>query len=318
MIQIPVRVAGDEWFNQEEVCRLLADSSGQPIELDLGAEGPSLHRLGVVDTVLKSGVDPQSVTVNNWHNSVESVPFERQVWHRASHFFWHHQLHTATDDFTNQTANVFALFIGRRTISRCKIFYDFWNLYSSNSCTSLMNSSTPLPWQRTQGIGVEKFDDWIVESEKDAFLQWWKNPPVSSIDSVNINDQYAPDQNTNFSLLNFYNQFDIELVCETYCYGDCFFPTEKTVRPIAAGKPFVLFGPVDFLQRLQQMGFRTYRDFWDESYDRLEGIERWAAMQKVLSYIQQQHSADWIKSVNTVAEHNRVIFREIVKKYQPL
>lgn len=318
MIQIPVRVAGDEWFNQDEVWEKLTQAPRQLIELDLHAEGPSLHSLGVVDTVLKSGVDPNLVTIINWHNSVENVPFERQIWHRASHFFWQHQLHTTSGDYNNQTDKIFGLFIGRRTISRCKIFYDVWHSFAAKSCLSLMNCHTPLPWQRTPGINLEKLNDWVSESSKDNFLKWWQHPPAGSIDGASIRDQYNPDQNTNFSLLNFYNQFDIEIACETYCYGNAFFPTEKTVRPIAAGKPFVLFGPVDFLQRLQQMGFRTYSEFWDESYDKLEGHQRWISIQRVLDYIQQQHSANWIKSVNTVAEHNRQHLKEIVKKYQPL
>jgi hypothetical protein len=65
------------------------------------------------------------------------------------------------------------------------------------------------------------------------------------------------------------------------------------------------------------LGFETYNKFWDESYDELEGVARWAAMQRVLSYIQQQHSSDWINSVNTVAEHNRQVLKSVVTKYQP-
>jgi hypothetical protein len=93
--------------------------------------------------------------------------------------------------------------------------------------------------------------------------------------------------------------------------------TQKTIRPIAAGKPLVVFGPVDFLKRLHLLGFETYNKFWDESYDELEGVERWAAMQRVLSYIQQQHSSDWIDSVNTVVEHNRQVLKSLVTQYQP-
>jgi hypothetical protein len=317
MIQIPVRVAGDEWFNRASVCQQLLQAQNQPIMLDLGAEGPSLYRLGIVDAVLESGVDPSQVTVANWHNSVEIVPFERQIRHLASHFFWHHQLHTIADNFANKTADIFGIFIGRRTVARCKIFYDVWQQYRDKSCMSLMQATTPLPWQHFNGIAVEQFENWINNTESTDFQQWWKHPPVSSIDGVSIGDQYSADQNTNFSLLKFYNRFNIEIVCETYCYGDAFFPTEKTVRPIAAEKPFVLFGPAQFLQRLRQLGFKTYADFWDESYDKLEGLERWQAMQQVLQYIHRQHTAAWVDSVNAVAAYNRQVLQQVVKKHQP-
>jgi hypothetical protein len=317
MIQIPVHVAGDQWFNRESVCEQLKQSQGTMIELDFGAEGPSLVRLGIVDAVLSAGIDPAAVTVCNWPNSVENIPFHRKLHHRASHFFWHHQLHNITDDFTNNTDTIFGLFVGRRTFSRCKILYDVWNQYQRVACLSLMDSVTGLPWHTSTQVSVEKFDNWVNNLEKDDFLQWWNTPPVNSLDNANINDQYNSQHDTNRSLLKFYNQFSVEIVCETYCYGDCFFPTEKTIRPIAAGKPLVVFGPVDFLKRLHLLGFETYNKFWDESYDELEGVERWAAIQRVLSYIQQQHSSDWIDSVNTVVEHNRQVLKSLVTQYQP-
>jgi hypothetical protein len=180
-----------------------------------------------------------------------------------------------------------------------------------------MDSIAGLPWHNSSGIGVEQFGDWVNNFEKDDFLHWWNTPPIASLDNVNMNDQYSSQHDTNRSLLKYYNQFSIEIVCETYCYGDCFFPTEKTIRPIAAGKPFVIFGPVDFLKRLQELGFETYNKFWDESYDSLEGVARWQAIQSVLSYIQQQHSSDWINDVNTVAEHNRQVLKSVVSQYQP-
>jgi hypothetical protein len=317
MIQIPVHVAGDQWFNRDSVLEQLKQSQGTHIELDLGAEGPSLGRLGIVDAVLSTGIGPAVVTVCNWPNSVENIPFHRKLHHRVSHFFWHHQLHNITDNFANTTDTIFGLFVGRRTFSRCKILYNVWNQYRHVACLSLMSSIAGLPWHNSTGVSVEQFGDWVNNFEKDDFLHWWNTPPVASLDNVNINDQYSSQHDTNRSLLKYYNQFSIEIVCETYCYGDCFFPTEKTIRPIAAGKPFVVFGPVDFLKRLRLLGFETYNKFWDESYDNLEGVERWTAMQRVLSYIQQQHSRDWIDSVNTIAENNRQVLKSVVTQYQP-
>jgi hypothetical protein len=317
MIQIPVCVAGDQWFNRDSICEQLKQNQDTMIELDLGAEGPSLTRLGVVDAVLEAGIDPDAVTVCNWPNNVENIPFHRKLHHRVSHFFWHHRLHDITDNFVNTTDTIFGLFVGRRTFSRCKILYNVWNQYRHIACLSLMDSVVGLPWHNSTGVSVEQFGDWVNILEKDDFLHWWNIPPVVSLDNININDQYSSQHDTNRSLLKFYNQFSIEIVCETYCYGDCFFPTEKTIRPIATGKPFVAFGPVDFLKRLRLLGFETYNKFWDESYDKLEGVARWQAIQTVLSYIRQQHSSDWINSVNTVAEHNRQVLKSVVSQYQP-
>lgn len=46
-----------------------------------------------------------------------------------------------------------------------------------------------------------------------------------------------------------------------------FFMTEKTVRPLLSGQPMVVAATNGFLARLRSMGFRTYHELWDESYD---------------------------------------------------
>ena len=57
----------------------------------------------------------------------------------------------------------------------------------------------------------------------------------------------------------------LELVPETSC--DIFFLTEKTIKPIAAGMPFVVMSCVKFLYHLRKLGFKTFHPYIDESYD---------------------------------------------------
>lgn len=320
IITIPVRVAGDQWCNRSEVVELLATATDYSmVELDIGSEGASLQRLGVVKTVLESGISADCVIVDKWPNSVEVIPFQRKVQHLASHFFWQKNLHLIANTFPNKTKNLFGLFVGRRTVSRCRILYDVFNQYNSLSCLSLMKTHNPLPWQNNDFVEVENLNSWTADIDLDNFLSWWSNPPISSLDGHNINDQYREGCDTNRDLLAFYDQFDLELVCESYCYGDTFFPTEKTVRPIAAGKSFVTFGPINFLKRLRALGFQTFEKFWDESYDRFEGIARWQKMKQSLEYIHTQSLKDssFFQQLNSVVEHNRQQLKSIVKKYQP-
>lgn len=44
--------------------------------------------------------------------------------------------------------------------------------------------------------------------------------------------------------------------------------SEKTTNAIKAHRPFVLFAPPNTLQYLHKLGFKTFGEFWDESYDR--------------------------------------------------
>ena len=71
---------------------------------------------------------------------------------------------------------------------------------------------------------------------------------------------------TDGDLITPYHRSKIELVTETLT--DFFFVTEKTVKPIRAGIPFVIVGGHHFLKRLQQMGFKTFSPWIDESYDK--------------------------------------------------
>jgi hypothetical protein len=49
-----------------------------------------------------------------------------------------------------------------------------------------------------------------------------------------------------------------------------FFLTEKTVKNLAIGMPFVLAATPHFLKHLKALGFETYSSLWDESYDEIE------------------------------------------------
>lgn len=317
MITIPVQVAGDHWLNPDQVSELLKTAGSSTVELDMGAEGASLHRLGIVDHVLQSGIDLSQVTVACWPNAVESIPFARAANYRVSHFFWHHGLHKKIGKFHSSNHNRFGLFVGRRTQSRCRIFYDVFHT-CPGSCLSLMGVTASEPWHDNRQYNADASYEWIDPAEHDQFQQWWAAPPVGSLDHHQVGDQYVLGCDTNSDLLQFYDQFDLEIVCESYCYGDTFFPTEKTVRPIAAAKSFVTFGPANFLQRLRNMGFRTFDSVWDESYDQLEGLPRWIAMQHTLQHVRSTDTLlTCADQLACITQHNQQNLLQVVERYGP-
>jgi hypothetical protein len=115
--------------------------------------------------------------------------------------------------------------------------------------------------------------------------------------------------------LNYYDRFAIELVCETYTIGNTFFPTEKTIRPIMAGKPVLVYGPQYFLARLRTMGFQTYSTLWDETYDLYSGAERWQRIQAVMKSLNektQNERNQLLARVHAIALHNRQCLHNIV------
>lgn len=66
---------------------------------------------------------------------------------------------------------------------------------------------------------------------------------------------------------NDYARSGIEVVLETLFDDSRWHLTEKTLRPIACGKPFILAGTAGSLQYLRNYGFETFHGLIDENYD---------------------------------------------------
>ena len=140
---------------------------------------------------------------------------------------------------------------------------------------------------------------------------------ITSIDSHHVRDQYRPDCNTNLDLLQHYHKFDIEIVCESYTRGQTFFVTEKTIRPLCAGRPVLLYGPRHFLKNLRNLGFQTWGSVWDESYDNLEGPERWKAMQAVIKDLHNTQQNQIWQQCQSACLHNHKLVAELAQKRKP-
>jgi hypothetical protein len=312
MITIPVRVCGDSWVNPDEVNTLLKNSNiTQFVVLDFQAEGPSLYALGIVDCIeaccRATGRNPNTISLTNISNQVEELPYKNLNLHRRSHFFNMSKNYWINDLVSNSHEFKFGFFLGRRTIARAKMLYDLWHSYQSQALLSCMKTPVPLPWTLTTNIpDVESVSSWVDNIEE--FTAWWNQCPVNSIDNHHVQDQYVQNPVTNRDILAHYHRFDVELVAESYTLGNTFFPTEKTVRPIMSAKPFIVYGPKLFLQRLKNMGFKTYSDFWNEDYDYLEGPARWQAIKNLLKTVQ------YTEELQTVANYNRSYLAGLIKQ----
>ncbi len=62
----------------------------------------------------------------------------------------------------------------------------------------------------------------------------------------------------------------IHIITETSFSGNELFVSEKVLKPIVNYQPFIALGPVNYLKELKRLGFKTFSDFWDESYDDIE------------------------------------------------
>jgi len=64
-----------------------------------------------------------------------------------------------------------------------------------------------------------------------------------------------------------YDDTYFSAVVETHQQGVCYWPTEKTFKACAYYHPFLLIGQHHTLKRLKKLGFETYDNIFDESYD---------------------------------------------------
>ena len=102
-----------------------------------------------------------------------------------------------------------------------------------------------------------------------------------------------------------YNDTKYSLVAETNDTNDEIFMTEKIWKPIIAQQPFVVHGNYLYLQRLREMGFKTFSSYFDESYD-LE-VDRGKRIDKVVNTCRDLLEKNWqdiYLQTQSVRKHN--------------
>lgn len=110
-----------------------------------------------------------------------------------------------------------------------------------------------------------------------------------------------------FDLSKQYQSLFCEIICETFTSGKTFFLTEKTMRCIAFKRPFIVHGPKYFLHNLKMLGFQTFSDWWDESYDQDTDYSRYGSILHNVDWIASQSQNTikrWYQEMQPVLEHN--------------
>jgi hypothetical protein len=114
-----------------------------------------------------------------------------------------------------------------------------------------------------------------------------------------------------FDLID-YEATDIEVVLETLFDDPRLHLTEKSLRPIACGQPFILSATVGSLEYLRSYGFKTFNNVWDESYDQIQDpVERLTAIVELMRRI-----ANWspeirkekLQQAQQICDHNKKHF----------
>lgn len=146
---------------------------------------------------------------------------------------------------------------------------------------------------------------WGVQDPDLNFLNYTTLESIDPTYNVSADIQYKNElQHLNNTSGNCF----MEAVCEYNCSDNKVFLSEKTARAIVLKNPFVIFGDRYTLTELKRLGFKTFSEVWDESYDTLEtAVERIDAAVGLLKNIKQSikwrnHYSD---AIEDIVKHNR-------------
>lgn len=193
----------------------------------------------------------------------------------------------------------FAVWFHRGTFYRLEIAKHLYEHYKDTSYIS---------YQESGMLADQNLVDYFPN------MSWAKeNTPI-------VYDQLFPNRIFNFDLIvgnhrKPYNDYFLEIVAETDILTTSWI-TEKTVKNLYIGKPFILMSGHGSLKKLRQLGFKTFSPWIDESYDtepnvylRLEAIKQ--EIDRLASI-----SIDQLLTMNTemslIFKHNRVEYGKYI------
>jgi hypothetical protein len=167
--------------------------------------------------------------------------------------------------------------------------------------------------QQLQSRCLTSFAEW---DNGHHYLDHQFSNPVLSVDlqdlarnfPVNTHDSNASADYNNKD----YSCTAIEVVLETLFDDTRLHLTEKTLRPIACGRPFILMATHGSLQYLKDYGFRTFDGLIDETYDTIQDPR--ARLQAVINEMSRIAALDWLDKLNLwsrlyeIANYNQRLF----------
>lgn len=103
-----------------------------------------------------------------------------------------------------------------------------------------------------------------------------------------------------------YNQSRFSVVLESAVAAPRPFVTEKTFKPLAFQHPFLVVGCPGTLRYLRELGFETWDNIWDESYDNIDNWRQrcYNVVQEIHNYFPSDHSAITLEKI----KHNHAHF----------
>jgi len=214
----------------------------------------------VIDTLEKNGIKEQNVvwlTCDKYHRT------DFRIKAKFLHFdYFLEQQKVLSNPFTKIESIKHKFISMAQGVHRHHRYAMTYKLYEENllqhglvSCPEYENFSYVSTPETT-----DQYMKKLQGFDPGAFEQWKRCLPYNIDGKQNLH-QTGQDESSLFKEV-------FLLVCnETHQPDDTVFLTEKTYRAINYCRPFVVNGDTGSLGYLQELGFKTFNEFWDESYD---------------------------------------------------
>jgi len=147
-------------------------------------------------------------------------------------------------------------------------------------------------------------------NNKQTGLEFYKNNPQK---------EFISDSNLNFNLAFNLNESAhdntfVNVLTETLYENETVFLSEKIFKPIYCCQPFIVFGNPGTLKELHNLGFKTFSDFWDESYDKdYNFTNRLSKIMSIIYKLNKKSSEELLEISNKmvpILRHNFINYLE--------
>lgn len=164
---------------------------------------------------------------------------------------------------------------------------------------------------------LESMNRWILDDYKFS-----KENIINYLSNYDSTQHYTYDyddlENNKAESLNIeaHTSSFLNIITESLFENNSVFFSEKTYKPIYTLQPFILFGNTGSLRELKRLGFKTFSNWWDESYD--DEVDFTRKLEKITEllytisnwsidelYVKTQEMEEvLIHNFNTLIDHN--------------
>lgn len=177
------------------------------------------------------------------------------------------------------------------------------------------NTISSLGSPELEGLGIKNNTNYFYKIYNQFIEEDYSNNKQTGLEFYQNNPQeeFISDSNLNFNLAFNLNESAhdntfVNVLTETLHENETIFLSEKIFKPIYCCQPFIVFGNPGTLKELHNLGFKTFSDFWDESYD--EDYNFTSRLGKIMSIIHElnnKNSKELLKISNRmipILRHN--------------